>query len=191
MGKMMNLNDILQGISTVVNKYGHDGALDSEGDPVEIGLKREEGHPINDSRVIDGFNIQFRADKMILNYHSEIMMSDVHKNGFESGVEQTMADVVRWIKKEYKKLTGDAVTLSAQGEVEMHVETSSRVRAWVRARREYVIGGLDSIDSSNPEKTLDAKFKSWLEKEPKDRPDNEEISKKKNEREDIKRIIKK
>jgi hypothetical protein len=33
----------------------------------KIGLRREEGHPIMDSRVMDGFNVRFAGDKMIVN----------------------------------------------------------------------------------------------------------------------------
>ena len=39
--------EIVNGISQVLaNTY--DGALDENGEPVKIGLKREEGHPILD-----------------------------------------------------------------------------------------------------------------------------------------------
>ena len=47
---MATILDIARGISQVVaNTY--DGALDEKGEPIKIGLKREEGDPINDSRV--------------------------------------------------------------------------------------------------------------------------------------------
>ena len=45
--------EIINGISQVLaNSY--DGALDESGEPVKIGLRREEGNPLIDHRVIDG-----------------------------------------------------------------------------------------------------------------------------------------
>ena len=49
---MATTMEIVNGISQVMaNSY--DGALDEKGEPIKVGLKREEGHPINDSRVMD------------------------------------------------------------------------------------------------------------------------------------------
>ena len=54
---MASVLEIVNGISQVMaNAY--DGATDENGEPIKIGLKREEGHPINDSRVMDGFKVK-------------------------------------------------------------------------------------------------------------------------------------
>jgi hypothetical protein len=48
--------EIVNGIHRAANDIGYDGALTVEGEPLEIGLKREQGHPVYGSRVMDGFN---------------------------------------------------------------------------------------------------------------------------------------
>ena len=49
---MADVLKIVRGISQVMaNTY--DGALDENGDPIAIGLKREEGIPLIDQRVQD------------------------------------------------------------------------------------------------------------------------------------------
>ena len=43
--------DVFRGIAqAAANSF--DGALDDDGNPIEIGLKREQGHPVHDSRNI-------------------------------------------------------------------------------------------------------------------------------------------
>ena len=46
-------------------------------------------------------------------------------------------------QKEYKKITGKSVSLTTEGEVDVRVENSSRVRSWVTAKMHYKVGGLN------------------------------------------------
>ena len=53
---MATVYEIVQGLSqAAANAY--DGALGEDGKPLVAGLKREEGDPILDKRVMDGFNV--------------------------------------------------------------------------------------------------------------------------------------
>ena len=63
MAEKDNILDIINGISqAAANAY--DGALDENGEPLKVGLKREEGNPILDKRVMDGFNVTLtKAEK--------------------------------------------------------------------------------------------------------------------------------
>ena len=55
---MATTSEIVNAISQVLaNTY--DGALDESGEPVKIGLRREEGNPLIDHRVMDGFGIKY------------------------------------------------------------------------------------------------------------------------------------
>ena len=70
---MATTMEIVRGISQVLaNSY--DGALDDKGEPIKVGLKREEGHPILDSRVMDGFKVTFHGSQLGISYHSEIKL---------------------------------------------------------------------------------------------------------------------
>ena len=136
--------EIVNGISQVLaNTY--DGALDEKGEPIKIGLKREEGHPVYDSRTLDGFKVTFSGPCMIVNYQAEIKLKDVYRGGFESELEQTIEDIVSYLKKQYRKITGESVSLKADGEVKAIVQNTSRVRTFVQAHRRYIITGLADV----------------------------------------------
>jgi len=160
---MATTMEIVRGISQVMaNTY--DGALDDKGEPVKIGLKREEGHPIHDSRVMDGFKVSFHGPKLGIHYHAEIKLKDVYANNFEGEVEQMIEDIASFIKKEYKKITGNALTLTKDGEVDAIVQNTSRIRTWVQASCMYNIGGLDSEEVSSPsEDRLEDSFRKFLD----------------------------
>ena len=157
--------EIVRGISQVMAN-SHDGALDSEGEPIKVGLKREEGNPINDSRIMDGFKVSFYGNQLCIHYHSEVKLKDAHNKDFESDLEQMIADISSFIKKEYKKVTGNSLSLSKVGEMDATLQNTSRVRTWVQAKCYYDIGGVDaSTESINgeSENSVDSKFKSFLE----------------------------
>ena len=68
---MASVLDIVRGSSqAAANAY--DGALTEDGEALKAGLKREEGDPILDRRVIDGFNVSFHGPLMCIQYHSEV-----------------------------------------------------------------------------------------------------------------------
>jgi hypothetical protein len=124
----------------------YDGALDREGNPLEIGLKREEGHLVNDSRTLDGFKVTFQGSNMTIKYQAEITLKEVYKGGFESEVEQRIEDIVSFLKKEYRKITSESVSLKPDGELYAIVQNTSRVRTWVQAHRHYKITSLEGVE---------------------------------------------
>jgi len=161
---MASVLDIVRGISTVMANT-HDGALDENGDPIKVGLNREEGDPILDSRVMDGFKVQFMGPVLRIKYSSELPLKEVHKtNKFEGEIEATINDVASFIKKEYKKLTGSSLTLTAEGEPSILVQNMSRIRTWVQSHRDYKIGGMkDVLEVTSPsEDRLDDAVRDWL-----------------------------
>ena len=139
---MATVYEIVQGLSqAAANAY--DGALDENGEPLLVGLQREEGDPILDKRVMDGFNVRFMGNLLCLSYMSEVKLKEVYANGFETSVEEQMAEVVAFLKKEYRKIRGESITLTKQGELDLRVENSTRIRSWVTGVMKYRIGGLD------------------------------------------------
>ena len=101
---------------------------------------------------------------MCVGYHSEVQLKEVYANGFETDVEQRIADIASFLKKEYKKITGSSVTLTKEGEVDVRVENSSRVRSWVTAKMHYKISGLDeNMEVAGPsEDRLDSKWRDFI-----------------------------
>jgi hypothetical protein len=161
---MATVYEIVQGLSqAAANAY--DGALTEDGEAIKAGLKREEGDPILDRRVIDGFNVSFHGPLMCIQYHSEVQLKEVYAAGFESVIEQQIADIASFLKKEYRKITGNSVSLTKEGEAEMRVESSSRVRSWVTAKCHYRIGGMDDVVvvGEGSEDRLEANWRSFLD----------------------------
>ena len=162
---MATVYEIIQGLSqAAANAY--DGALDEKGDPIKAGLSREDGDPILDKRVLDGFKVKFYGDMMCIGYHSEVQLREVHANGFEGELDQKVADIASFLKKEYKKITGESVSLTAEGEIDVRVETSSRVRSWVIAKKHYRVGGLSeemNVDNRGSTNPLEADWKKFLD----------------------------
>jgi len=159
--------EIIRGISqALVYAYdgGHKEDYTDDGEAHSFGLKREEGDPIIDKRVIDGFKVKIQGNKLCVNYHSEVHLKEVHDNQFESNLENTINDVVKFLKKEYKKVTGDTLTLTEDGEMEAIVQSTSRIRSWVQAYRWYKIGGIDDVKpvAEASEERLKDSFKNWL-----------------------------
>lgn len=163
--------DIMKGISQVMSS-SYDGALDTDGNPVTAGLKREEGNPLIDSRVNDGFSVSMRgSNKLCILYHVEMKIKDVHANDFESDIESAISSVKSFVQKEFKKCTGESLSLKEDGNTKVDVEYISRVRTSVRACQIYTVAGLPSTEQ--PERKLDDSIKSWLDLKSDKRPQND------------------
>ena len=158
---MATVYEIVQGLSqAAANAY--DGALGEDYEPVKTGaLRREEGDMLIDQRVMDGFGVKFYGNMMCLTYHSEVQLKEVYGPGFESDTDQRMTDISKWIKKEYKRITGNSVTLTVEGEVDIRVENSSRVRSWVTAKKHFKVGGLDEVMNDDNSGNTNPVEKSW------------------------------
>ena len=160
-----SIYDIVQGLSqAAANSY--DGALGEDYEPVKPGiLRREEGDALIDQRVMDGFGVVFYGNMMCLKYQSEIQLKEIYAAGFESEIDQRMGDIAGWIKKEYKRITGNSVTLTAEGEVDIRAENSSRVRSWILAKKHFKIGGLsEEMDiHAGSRDRLEKSWKSFLD----------------------------
>jgi|TARA_Y100000310_G_scaffold18550_1_gene18226 hypothetical protein len=160
---MATVYEIVQGLTqAAANVY--DGALTEDGEPLTAGLQREEGNPLLDKRVMDGFNVRFFGDKMILSYQSEVQLKEVYANGFEGEIDQRLTDIVSFLKKECKKITGTSVSLKQEGEVDVRVESTSRVRSWVTAIKTYIIENADSetVPQYSDEKRVEESWKTFL-----------------------------
>ena len=156
--------DVIQGIAqAAANAY--DGAYDENGEPIKIGLKREEGHPVLDSRTLDGFKVTTSGNHLTISYQSDIKLKDVYAQDLEGELEQTMSDITSFLKKQYKKITGETLSLKEVGEVDAMVQSTSRVRVFVTAKKVYKIGNLSEVEEklSPSENDIEKSFKSFLE----------------------------
>tara|TARA_R110000824_G_scaffold127085_2_gene287021 strand:+ start:1357 stop:1917 length:561 start_codon:yes stop_codon:yes gene_type:complete len=156
--------EIIQGLSQA-SANAYDGALTEDGEPIKVGLRREEGNVLLDQRIIDGFNVVFYGDMMCLTYESDVQLKEVHAAGFESEIDQRLSEITKWLKKEYRKVTGKSVTLTEEGEIDVMVQNISNMRTWLQAKKHYKVGGLSEemrIEAES-KSTLDKSWKTFLD----------------------------
>ena len=170
--------EIIRGIAqAAANAYDgtHVDSYNADGKGKKVGLKREEGHPINDRRVIDGFKVKFSGPILTVVYQSEIRLKDVAQNGFENEIVGMIAKIASFLKKEYKSVTGNKLTLTKVGEPRILVQKTSNYRSDVQAQCDYKIGGLKDIEEilEPSEDRLDAAVRKFLSLKPNKRPSND------------------
>ena len=158
--------EIVQGLAqAAANAYdgAHDKRFSHDGEERKVGLRREEGCPIMDSRVIDGFNVNFYGDMMCISYQSDIKLKEVYAGGFEQEMEATINDIKNFLQKEYKKVTKKTVSLKKESEVDVMVQSTSRVRSFVQAKQHFKVSGLEMDQILAPsEKKEDNVIKEWI-----------------------------
>ena len=160
--------EIIRGLSqAAANAYdgAHDERFSLDGQQRQVGLMREEGCPLMDSRVIDGFKIKFTPTGICIHYQSEIKLKDIYSGRLEEDVEAMIDQIAQFLKKEYKKVTGNTLSLTAEDEVKVVASNTSKIRTFVQAHRFYKIGGMEGTDPVKGESadSVDAKFKSFLD----------------------------
>jgi len=139
--------EIIEGIGQAAADIGYDGAMTKDGEPVDFGMKRHQGHPIYDSRVMDGFNIGVTGKTLVLSYHCDVQLKEIYSQDFEAETGRMVAKIISELKKRYKANTGKALSLKKKGEIDIRVESTSRVRCWATARCLYDIGNMGDVEN--------------------------------------------
>ena len=138
---------ILEDLSMAAGRL-YDGAVDFEGNPVEMGLKREK-LPSTNRKFIDGAKVRFAGDKIIVTYESETKLKQVYRNGvngFQNEMDEMIQKIVDGLKKNYSQIAGKSITLTPEGdESKVTVDYVSRQRTLVQAVRAYHIPALSDV----------------------------------------------
>ena len=168
---MATTYEIVKGIKqAMANAY--DGAhderfVDGEDLVKKIGLKREEGCPLTDTRSIDAVFVKIHGSILYVHYHTEILSKDSHNSQLTSDIEQRIADTVNYLKKEYRKVNGESLSLGNGMDLDIDMQFISRRRVSVRACQGFEIKGMaeDVEDltqpASDPDR-LDKSIKDFL-----------------------------
>jgi len=159
--------EVIRGIAqAAANAYdgAHDKKYSYDGEERKIGLHREEGDVITDSRSMDGFNVRISGDRLIISYQYDCKLQHVHENGFEDDINEKVANVAKYLRNEYKKVTGNGLTITKEGDCDVMVEYISRIRTSVRACQMYKIGGMSGVDGpeAGRERDVDSSIRDWL-----------------------------
>lgn len=133
----LSVYEVVQGIAQAVHNIHH-GAVNENGRPVEIGLKRED-QPITDQRVIDGFGVSMQGNLLVIRYNSHEPLSNLHEKRFEREVERRIEEIKGFIQKQFLKHTETQLRLKETGELKVLVESSNRVKAMIKAMMAYEV----------------------------------------------------
>lgn len=150
------MHKIILGIAAAqANSY--DGAKGEDGKPLVKGMRRNVGDPVLDSRVMDGFNISVQGNLLILKYNTEETLSGlrgIHRMGLEKyqvEIEQRLADIIKYVKKEAKRATGVTPSLKHEGDVDILIQPINKLRTLVSAVCTYRIAGMKPAEEPQPE----------------------------------------
>ena len=175
---MATVMEIIQGLSQVAAN-GYDGAREEDGSRKMMGLKRDEDVSLTDKRVIDGFKIRLHhGNKLCVMYTTEVLLSEIAEKGkYEDSLLQDVADVVSFIKKEFRKVTGSSLSLKELKDKKPEFEfmQTSLVRTEAKVTCHYEVGGLEDPSEEKDafrEKALKG-MEKWLALSSDKRPQND------------------
>ena len=163
---MASTLEIVQGIKqAMANAY--DGAhderfVDGEDLVKKIGLRREEGCPINDSRNMDGVFVKIHGSTLYVYYHTEVLSKESHNHQLKSEIEQRISDTVKYLKSEYRKINSESLSLGSGMDLDINMEFISRRRVSIVACQGFQIKGMgeDVEDLAEPGSAPDRLEKS-------------------------------
>ena len=159
---MARIYDLAVAISNVIGQKGYDGS------GAQIGLKRESGDPILDSRIMDGFSARIHGNQLIVNYQSMMKANDFYNKkdpaeGLKEDIKQTFDNIEKFLKTEVGKLKVGSLRLKQVGEDDALIQYLNRNHYNCVAKRVYDILGTDAEavkgeDQKNYKKDTIAKF---------------------------------
>tara|TARA_Y100001973_G_C5200096_1_gene336981 strand:- start:2683 stop:3261 length:579 start_codon:yes stop_codon:yes gene_type:complete len=191
---MSNIVDIVKGIQQAyANSY--DGSLSEDGEKNSPELSRDEQGKFGRDRTFslyDNYSIKIHKDILEVVYNYETMKTnglklEAPKDKIEQHCEESIENIVSHLKKEYKKVTGESLSLSSPSKVKHDIQDISRHRAYACSRKSFKIGGMDTSHMTDPlgdpKKRLDDSIKNFLDLAKKaKKPQNVSISEKDNQK---------
>ena len=192
---MSNIVDIVKGIQQAyANSY--DGSLDEEGEKNSPELNRDKQGQFGRDRsfsLYDNYNIKIHKDILEIVYSYETIKTnglklETPRDKIEQHCEESIENIASHLKKEYKKVTGESLSLSSPSSIKHDIQDISRHRAFACSKRSYKIGGMDTSHMhdplGNPKKRLDDSIKNFLDlAKGAKKPQNVSISEKDNQKE--------
>ena len=133
------------------------GALDKGGKP-------RDDMPIGKSN--NGFKLSISGERVVIKYQEELDIRRVQDKNFNSEVEQKFADILKYLKKEYKEITGNSLSLKKESEIDVLIQSLSRFRTWINASQIFSLSGLKD-QKKKPSTSLDEGVREFLASSPK------------------------
>ena len=92
-------------------------------------------------------------------------MKAIHNTKIDQEMEEMYAKIIKFLKKEYKSITKETLSLKDEGPVHVLLQNMSRVRTWAQCEKVYTVGNMkDVIPLGEPsEEKLEKNIKSFIE----------------------------
>jgi hypothetical protein len=145
---MATTYEIIQGLhQAAANAYdgAHTERYALDGEPRKVGLRREDGDPLLDSRVMDGFKIKIMGNKLYLNYQTDIRLHEATDPKYVNEVEDTIGNIKSFLEKEYRAVTKGSISLKKEGDLKIRIDPVSRIRNSLHACQVYEISSLKDV----------------------------------------------
>ena len=163
----ISVEQLVKGIKqAAANAY--DGAKDKDGKPLKTGLDRDnELLDPRTMRTIDGFTVKVCSPKeLCVTYHLQMMAKPklaALENKLEEEIEDRIKEIVAYIKKEFKNVTGSTLNLKMKGKIQYEVEAVSMVRTNLKGICNYEITGGEEVETEEKQtKELDKDVEKFL-----------------------------
>lgn len=140
--------EIVRGLhQAAANAYdgSHNKKYSLDGEERKVGLRREDGDPLIDSRVMDGFFIKIMGNKLCVYYQTDVKLEQMSDPKFKNQVADIMGDIVSFLKKEYRAVTKSSISLKAVGDVKINGQHISRIRNLITAYQEFEITSMKDV----------------------------------------------
>lgn len=96
-----------------------------------------------EEKDVEGININFINNMMIVKYHFFCNTEELKKGKVKDEVETRFSSIVSGLKKHYKDIVGEAISLKKKGDIDVLIQAGSLKRVFAIATCVYEIGEAD------------------------------------------------
>ncbi len=132
---MKDLMEVVKGINQAV----HNAQFKETG-----ALEREKAKHIRDIKINDSFTVRFNDDKVIVEYTINVKNALLPNMTFNLNVEDKFTEIIKYIKKEYKNITGNTVDFKSESKLSSRASPTSFVSQVNTYKKVYSIKGVES-----------------------------------------------
>lgn len=108
-------------------------------------LEREKATGPRDFKINDAFKLKFSDNKMILEYTLEVKNALMPNIKYDNNIENKITAILKYLKKEYKAITGESVSFKPVSKLNIVVTQISYVTQVNRYTKVFEISDTNSV----------------------------------------------
>ena len=152
--------DIIQGIHQAAangkNFENNENIPDFKDNENEVSEEdKDKGHRLGLSVKSQAFFIKINANKMLVTFETMSSIKDVlDKERYIESLKSNMKIVEKFLKSEYKKITGKTLSISMDGELSSMTQNINGTKTFTTAKQLYTIAGIPEIKDAGTEEAV-------------------------------------